>query len=150
MTISRPFSHRITTRHLFEPTTIQRREWNFQEIFHSHRLGARSDWAYFLHVCIFSLFFFWHATFTWSVYQWIPCTVHEPTTSLTSKHFMWELACQWVRCTVYRTHKSHFLTTFSLKMGHTALFTHLKKKIATMFSVFNFQQNNCIQTDPYY
>ena len=26
----------------------------------------------------------------------------------------------------YRTHKYHFSATFSLKMGHTVLFTHLK------------------------
>ena len=32
----------------------------------------------------------------------------------------------WVLCTIHRIHKLHFLTTFSLKMSHTALFTHLK------------------------
>ena len=32
----------------------------------------------------------------------------------------------WVSCTVHGTHKLHFSATFSLKMGLTALFTHLK------------------------
>ena len=36
------------------------------------------------------------------------------------------LAHQWIPCTVHKTHKSHFSTTFSLKMGLTVLFTHLK------------------------
>ena len=35
-------------------------------------------------------------------------------------------AHQWVPCTVYGTHKSHFSATFSLKMDSTVLFTHLK------------------------
>ena len=33
---------------------------------------------------------------------------------------------QWVLCTVHGTHKPLFSATFSLKMGPTALFTHLK------------------------
>ena len=33
---------------------------------------------------------------------------------------------QWVPCIVYRTHKPLFSTKLSLKMGLTALFTHLK------------------------
>ena len=33
---------------------------------------------------------------------------------------------QWVPCTVPGTHKPHFSTIFSLKMGRTILFTHLK------------------------
>ena len=35
-------------------------------------------------------------------------------------------AHQWVLCTIHGIHKPHFLTTFSLKMGLTILFTHLK------------------------
>ena len=35
-------------------------------------------------------------------------------------------AHQWVLCTVHGTHKFHFSAIFSLKMGPTALFTHLK------------------------
>ena len=40
-----------------------------------------------------------------------------------------------------RTHKSHFSATFSLKMGPTVLFTHLKIILLQYFSVsvFNFQ-----------
>ena len=37
-----------------------------------------------------------------------------------------------------RTHKYHFLSTFSLKMGPTILFTHLKIISLQRFSVFNF------------
>ena len=39
------------------------------------------------------------------------------------------------------TYKFHFLTIFSLKMGHTALFTHLKIILLQyfQFSVFSFQ-----------
>ena len=32
----------------------------------------------------------------------------------------------WVLCTIHRIHKLQFSATFSLKMGHIALFTHLK------------------------
>ena len=42
-----------------------------------------------------------------------------------------------------RTHKFHFLTTFSLKMSLTILFTHLKIILLQCFSVFSY-----IQTDP--
>ena len=33
---------------------------------------------------------------------------------------------QWVPCTIHKTHKSLFSTKLSLKINHTALFTHLK------------------------
>ena len=39
--------------------------------------------------------------------------------------------CSW-------THKFHFSTTFSLKMGPTILFTHLKIILLQYFSVFSF------------
>ena len=41
-------------------------------------------------------------------------------------------------------------SNFSLKMGLTVLFTHLKIILLQCFSVFNFQFSafNCIQTDP--
>ena len=42
-----------------------------------------------------------------------------------------------------RTHKFYFSATFSLKMGPTVLFTHLKIILLQCFSVFS-----CIQTDP--
>ena len=40
-------------------------------------------------------------------------------------------------------HKFHFSITFSLKMGSTVLFTHLKIILLQYFLVFS-----CIQTDP--
>ena len=39
--------------------------------------------------------------------------------------------CSW-------THKFHFSATFSLKMGRTVLFTHLKIILLQYFSVFSF------------
>ena len=53
-------------------------------------------------------------------------------------------------CTVHGPHKLHFLSTFSLKMGHTALFTHLKIILLQcfQFSVFSFSKISSIQTDP--
>ena len=51
-----------------------------------------------------------------------------------------------------RSHKLHFLSTFSLKMGPTALFTHLKIILLQyfQFSVFSFSKISSIQTDPTY
>ena len=50
--------------------------------------------------------------------------------------------CSW-------THKFHFLTTFSLKMGPTILFTHLKIILLQCFQflIFSFSKINSIQTD---
>ena len=47
-----------------------------------------------------------------------------------------------------RTHKFHFSATFSLKMGPTVLFTHLKINLLQyfQFSVFSFNKINSIQT----
>ena len=58
---------------------------------------------------------------------------------------------QWVLCTVYETHKSHFSATFLLKIGLIVLFTHLKIILLQyfQFSIFNFSKINSIQTDPY-
>ena len=50
--------------------------------------------------------------------------------------FMAVFSFQWVLCTVYEIHKPLYLTTFSLKMGHTALFTYLK---IIMLQYFQFQ-----------
>ena len=44
-----------------------------------------------------------------------------------------------------RIHKFHFSATFSLKVGLTVLFIHLKIILLQCFSVFS-----CIQTDPWY
>ena len=59
-------------------------------------------------------------------------------------------AHQWVSCTIHRTHKLHFLATFSLKMGLTILFTYLKIILLQyfQFSVFSFNKISSIQTDP--
>ena len=49
-----------------------------------------------------------------------------------------------------RTYKFHFLSIFSLKIGPTALFTHLKIILLPcfQFSVFSFSKISSIQTDP--
>ena len=49
-----------------------------------------------------------------------------------------------------RTHKFHFSVTFSLKMGPTTLFTHLKIILLQyfQFSVLSFSKISSIQTDP--
>ena len=44
-----------------------------------------------------------------------------------------------------RSHKYHFSATFSLKMGPTVLFTHLK---IILLLCFQFSVFSCIQTDP--
>ena len=51
-------------------------------------------------------------------------------------------------CTVHESHKLHFLSTFSLKMGPTVLFTHLKFILLQcfQFSVFSFSKISSIQT----
>ena len=50
-------------------------------------------------------------------------------------------------CTVHRFHKLHFSITFSLKIGPTVLFTHLK---IILLQCFQFSVFSCIQTDPYH
>ena len=49
-----------------------------------------------------------------------------------------------------RIHKFYFLATFSLKIGLTILFAHLKIILLQyfQFSVFNFSKINSIQTEP--
>ena len=56
--------------------------------------------------------------------------------------------CEQVHCS--RTYKLHFLSTFSLKIGPTVLFTHLKIILLQyfQFSIFNFSKISSIQTDP--
>ena len=66
----------------------------------------------------------------------------------------WLTGLLWIvlLCTVYRSHKLHFLSTFSLKMGSTALFTYLKIILLQcfQFSIFSFSKISPIQTDPLY
>ena len=87
-------------------------------------------WIQRFHVCffkpsVFSLLFFFFFKLCWlfpmnSAHQWVPCTIHE-------------------------TYKLHFSATFSLKMGPTVLFTHLKW---FYYSVFSFQQNKLYPNGP--
>ena len=61
-----------------------------------------------------------------------------------SHNFLTFLPRTVLPCTIHESHKLHFSTTFSLKMGFTVLFTHLKIILLQCFSVFSF---NYIQMD---
>ena len=67
-----------------------------------------------------------------------------------NSRFCWLFSVNSASVHYSRTHKFHFLTTFSLKMGLTVLFTHLKI-ILLVFSVFSFQfqQNKFYQNGSY-
>ena len=67
------------------------------------RWGLDSEFPVFSHCVFLSLFFFIFFSRECWLFSWI---VHE--------------------CTVYETHKHHFSAIFSLKLGLTILFTHLK------------------------
>ena len=71
--------------------------------------------------------FFFHAF--WSnavtVHWTVTANVDFSVVNSTSVYCLW-------------THKFHFSVTFSLKMGPTALFTHLKIILLQCFSVFSF------------
>ena len=66
--------------------------------------------------------------------------------------FKWKTGLLWTvyKCTVHESHKLHFLSTFSLKMGLMILFTYLKIILLRYFQfpVFNFNKISSIQTDP--
>ena len=66
-------------------------------------LSIRLDLHLRIHICVSFLFFIFSQPYVLTFQQW---TVHP--------------------CTVHGSHKLHFSATFSLKMGLTALFTHLK------------------------
>ena len=53
--------------------------------------------------------------------------------------FLFFLANQCTPCNCSWTHKFHFSATFSLKIGLTVLFTHLKIILLQYFSVYSFQ-----------
>ena len=53
-------------------------------------------------------------------------------------------ACQWVPCIINGIHKPLFSAKFSLKMGLTALFTHLE---IILLHYFQFLAISSIQTD---
>ena len=67
-----------------------------------------------------------------------------------NSRFCWLFSVNSASVHYSRTHKFHFLTTFSLKIGLTVLFTHLKI-ILLVFSVFSFQfqQNKFYQNGSY-
>ena len=70
--------------------------------------------------------------------------------SMNSNRKCWLSAVNSVHMHYSRTHKFHFLSIFSLKMGFTALFTHLKIILLQcfQFSVFSFSKISSIQTHP--
>ena len=75
-------------------------------------------------------FFFWHAIQETNSYcLWIVATLFNFST-------LFRISVS--PCTVYGTYKSHFSVTFSLKMGFTVLFTHLK---IILLQCFQFQQS---------
>ena len=64
------------------------------------------------------------------------------------KYWLFIVNSVYVHCS--RIHKLHFSATFSLKMGPTVLFTHLKIILLQcfQFSIFSFSKISYIQTDP--
>ena len=92
--------------------------------------------------CIFVLFFFFSRILV--KHNYCSCTVHCTVTANIdfSAVNSASVYCSWI-------HKFHFSATFSLKMGPTALFTHLKIILLQcfQFSVFNFNKISSIQTD---
>ena len=82
----------------------------------------------------FAFFFFFHA------FVRLVATVHALCMNSSHKvqlflpffsQLVHTVHCSW-------THKFHFSATFSLKMGSTVLFTHLKIILLQYFSVFSF------------
>ena len=71
--------------------------------------------------------------------------------SMNSNRNCWLSAVNSAHMHCSRTHKLHFLSTFSLKMGPTVLFTHLKIILLQCFqsSVFSFSKISSIQTHLY-
>ena len=98
-------------------------------------------------VCVFPLFFFWHAFVSLRL-LFIYCSMNSNCKVWLFYFFsqsMHIVYCLW-------THKFHFSATFLLKMGLTVLFTYLKIILLQYFSVFSFNfqflVSSCIQTDP--
>ena len=60
--------------------------------------------------------------------------------------FLWLLAFLVVQCTVHGTYKPLFSTKLLLKMGFTALFTHLKIILLQCFQFSFFSKISRIQT----
>ena len=55
---------------------------------------------------------------------------------------------QWVSCTVHETYKPLFSTKYSLKIGSTTLFTHLKIILLQYFQFSVFNKISGIQIHP--
>ena len=91
--------------------------------FSPHISKTKFSWNGYCSCTVAEIFYF-------SEHQWIPCTVHSAWTVTEIFYF---LEHQWIPCTVHRTHKLHFSSTFSLKMGLTALFMHLKNILLQCF-----------------
>ena len=74
-------------------------------------------------VCIFLFFFhvFWDKFYC---YDYCSCIVHEQQPQSLTCETIFSQSVHIVYC--LRTHKFYFSATFSLKMGPTVLFTHLK------------------------
>ena len=70
--------------------------------------------------------------------------------SMNSSRKCWLFSVNSASVHCLRTHKFHFLSIFSLKMGPTSLFTHLKIILLQcfQFSVFSFSKISSIQTHP--
>ena len=66
-----------------------------------------------------------------------------------NSRFCWLFSVNIAPMHCSQTHKFHFSTTFSLKMGSTTLFTHFKIILLQCFQflVFNFSKISSIQTD---
>ena len=79
-------------------------------------------------------FFFWHA------FEGLAATVHALCMNSSRKSLTFlPLLSQSGHIVHYsQTHKFHFSAIFSLKMGLTVLFTHLKIILLQCFSVFSF------------
>ena len=100
-------------------------------------------------VCILLLFFFFffflfsffieNNVFTWDVIcQWVPCTMHGTTTSLTSKIFTEIcLSVGLVHCS--RDLQTSFFNQTFIKNGSHGTINTFKNYFVIVFLVFNFQ-----------
>ena len=95
----------------------------------------RLDWAFSAQscVCVFQFFFF---STRFGCCGYCSCTVQWTVAANFDFSNFFDQSQHIVYC--LRTHKFHFSTTFSLKMGPTILFTHLKIISLQCFSVFSF------------
>ena len=113
---------------------------NLKILFHTHYctlciLRARLDWAETTETCLcVSAFFFFtcNRSIFFSIHLLLRLLfINSSRKVWLFSHFQHKFHCSW-------THKFHFLAIFSLKMGPTLLFTHLKIILLQYFSVFSF------------